>query len=181
MKSHLVLLLLAVLCLAAPIQTTPAQSVTPPSDSAQQVSRVLHEWSKDWMARDADSISALYAQDAIIYPALDRAVSRTGADFNGPNAIRDYFRQLFKRLADPKGDKADPGLPQASEGLAFDDGFLQYEVRGKCQPSKDVGGGPCVLKGYSLTVLGRGSDSKWLILRQSFTQLGLGSTIYTPR
>jgi ketosteroid isomerase-like protein len=185
MKPYLVLLFLAVLFLATPIQTMPAQSASAqnPSDSSQQVSSVLQEWSKDWKARDADSISALYSQDAIVYPAVDTRVNPRDAvgDFKGPNAIRDYFRQLFERLADPKrGDFVIPSPAQVSAGMAFDDGFLQYLVMGKCQPS-DVGDGPCVLKGFNLTVLARGSDGKWLILRQSFTQIGLGSTIYTPR
>jgi ketosteroid isomerase-like protein len=176
MKPYLVLLFPAVLFLATPIQAVPAQSASAqnPSDSAQQVSSVLQEWSKDWKARDADSISALYSQDAVVYPAVDTRV-------DGPKAIRDYFRQLFERLADPGlGDFAIPSPAQVSAGIAFDDGFLQYLVRGKCQPS-DVGDGPCVLKGFSLNVLARGSDGKWLILRQSFTQIGLGSTIYKPR
>jgi hypothetical protein len=185
MKPYLVLLFLTVLFLATPIQNVPAQSAPPqdPSDSAQQVSNVLQEWSKDWKARDADSISALYSQDAIVYPAVDRRVNPHDAvgDFKGPGAIRDYFRQLFERLADPKtGDFVAPSPARISAGMAFDDGFLQYLVKGKCQPSS-VGDGPCVLKGYNLTVLTRGSDGKWLILRQSFTQIGLGSTIYTPR
>ncbi|HLW99247.1 MAG TPA: hypothetical protein VKR82_11420 [Candidatus Acidoferrales bacterium] len=172
MKPHFVILFLAVLSLAAPIHTEPTQSVSSqnPSDSAQQVLRVLQEWSKDWKARDADSISALYAQDAIVYPAVDR-----------PGNPKDYFGQLFERLADPKiGDIVSSGTAQVSGDMAFDDGGIQYLVKGKCHPS-DPGDGPCVLKGYNLTVLRRNSDGRWLILRQSFTQIGLGSTIYTPR
>jgi ketosteroid isomerase-like protein len=177
MKPHFVILFLAVLSLAAPIHAAPAQSVSSqnPSDSAQQVLRVLQEWSKDWKARDADSISALYAQDAVVYPAVDRRVSP------GPDSIRDYFRQLFERLADPKiGDFVSSGPAQVSGYMAFDDGGIQYLVKGKCHPS-DPGDGPCVLKGYYLTILRRYSDGRWLILRQSFSQIGLGSTIYKPR
>jgi len=172
MKPHFVIIFLAVLYLAAPIHTAPAQSVSSqnPLDSAQQVFHVLQEWSKDWNARDADSISALYAQDAIVYPAVGR-----------PGNPRDYFRQLFERLADPKiGDFTEPGPPQVSGDVAFEDGGIQYLVKGKCHPS-DPGDGPCVLKGFNLTVLRRDSDGKWLILRQSFSQIGLGSTIYKPR
>ena len=185
MKPHLVLFFLAVLSLAVPIQTAPARSVSSQnqSDSAQQVLSVLQEWSKDWKARDADSISALYDQNAIVYPAAERRVSPrdTVGDFKGPDAIKDYFRQLFERLADPKtGDFVVPSPAQLSGGMAFDDGVLQYLVKGKCHPS-DPGDGPCVLKGFNLTVLRRDSDGKWLILRQSFTQIGLGSTIYKPR
>jgi hypothetical protein len=88
MKPYLVLLFLTVLFLATPIQNVPAQSapLQDPSDSAQQVSNVLQEWSKDWKARDADSISALYSQDAIVYPAVDRRVNPHDAvgDFKGP-------------------------------------------------------------------------------------------------
>jgi ketosteroid isomerase-like protein len=172
MKPHFVILLLAVLSLAAPIHTAPAQSASSrnPSDSAQQVSSVLQEWSKDWKARDADSISALYAQDAVVYPAVD-----------GPGNPRDYFRQLFERLADPKiGDIMGFNSAQVAGDMAFDDGGIQYLVKGKCHQS-DPGNGPCVLKGYNLTVLRRDSDGRWLILRQSFSQIGLGSTIYKSR
>jgi ketosteroid isomerase-like protein len=184
MNSRLVLLALVIVLLAASNQSfsVPSAIARTPSDSQQQIAIVLSEWSTDWEARDADAISALYAQDAIIYPAIDRRVDAqgTGGDFKGPYAIRDYFKQLFERLADPKmGDIVNPGTVEKSEDLAFDDGTYRHLLKGKCKPS-DPGDGPCVVKGYILTVLKRGSSGKWLIVRQSFTQLGLGSTIYTP-
>jgi ketosteroid isomerase-like protein len=138
----------------------------------------------DWTARDADAIAALYAQDAIIYPAINGRVDAqgTGGDFKGPYAIRDYFKQLFERLADPKKGEIFnlSGSAEQSGDLAFHDGFVQYLLKGKCKPS-DPGDGPCVAKGYILTVLKRGPNGKWPIVRQSFTQIGLGSTIYTAR
>jgi ketosteroid isomerase-like protein len=185
MNFRLVLLPLIAVLLVAPIRTHSTQWATAQtlSDSQQQISSVLNEWLIDWKARDAEAISGLYAQDAILYPAINRRVEAqgTGGDFNGPYAIRDYFKQLFERLADPKTGEIlnPPGSAEQSGGLAFDDGFVQYLVKGKCKPS-DPGDGPCVLKTYNLTVLKRSSDGKWLIVRQSFTQVGLGSTIYTP-
>jgi ketosteroid isomerase-like protein len=184
MNSRPVLLLLIVMLLAAPIQTAPVQSVPAqtPSDSKQRVSSVLDKWSKYWKARDADAIAALYAPDAIVCPAVGRRINPkdTIGDFQGPKAIRDYFKPFFERLADPKiGDFVIPGPPEDSQDLAFDDGFLQYLISGKCRPA-DVGDGPCVMKGFFLMVLKRGSDGRWLIVRQTFTQIGLGSTIYTP-
>jgi ketosteroid isomerase-like protein len=184
MNSRPVLLFFVVALLATSIQTVfphllIAQSG---SDAQAQIASVLDQWSVDWKARDAGAISALYAQDAIIYPAIDRRVNPqdTVGDFKGPYAIRDYFEQLFDRLADPKiGEFVRHELAEESADLAFDDGFVQYLVRGKCKPS-DPGDGPCVFKGYNLTILKRSSNGKWLIVRQSFTQIGLGSTIYTP-
>jgi ketosteroid isomerase-like protein len=185
MRPRLVLLLLVILLLAAPIQTVPAQvaSTQAESNSQQQISAVLKEWSRDWKARDAEAISALYAPDAVFCPAIGPRVDPRDAagDFKGPHAIRDYFRQLFERLADPKiGDFVVPSPAQESGDLAFDDEFVQYLVKGKCRPS-DAGDGPCVLKSYDLIVLQRSSGSKWQIVRHSFTQIGLGSTIYTPQ
>jgi ketosteroid isomerase-like protein len=184
MNSRLVLLPLVFVLVAVFIQTAPVPSVIAQSqsDSQQQIASVLDKWSVDWKARDAEAISELYAQDAIIYPAIDRRVNSqdTGGDFKGPYAIRDYFEQLFVRLADPKiGEFVRHEIAEESADMAFDDGFVQYLVNGKCKPS-DPGDGPCVLKGYNLTVLKRSSNGKWLIVRQSFTQIGLGSTIYTP-
>jgi ketosteroid isomerase-like protein len=179
MNSRLVLIVLVVAFLAVSVPTQPVQSVIAqtPSDSHQQIASVLDQWSMDWKARDADAIAALYAQDAIIYPAIDRRVDAQGAE---PYAIRDYFKQLFEQLADPKmGEIVNPPSSEQSGDLAFNDGFVQYLVKGKCKPS-DPGDGPCVVKGYNLAVLKRGSDGKWLIVRQSFTQIGLGSSIYTP-
>jgi|HubBroStandDraft_6_1064221.scaffolds.fasta_scaffold315515_2 ketosteroid isomerase-like protein len=184
MNSRPVLLFFVVALLAAPIQIVIPQLVIAQTglDSQAKIASVLDEWSVDWKARDAGAISELYAQDAIIYPAIDRRVNPQDAvgDFKGPHAIRDYFEQLFVRLADPKiGEFVRHELAEQSADMAFDDGFVQYLVKGKCKPS-DPGDGPCVLKGYNLTVLKRGSNGKWLIVRQSFTQIGLGSTIYTP-
>jgi ketosteroid isomerase-like protein len=184
MNSRLVLLPLAIVRLAVSIQTASVPSVIAQaqSDSPQQIASVLEHWSTDWEARDADAISALYAQDAIIYPAINRRINPldTAGDFKGPYAIRDYFKQVFERLADPKmGDIVNPGTFEKSEDLAFDDGTVRYLLKGKCKPS-DPGDGPCVVKGYNLTVLNRSSNGKWLIVRQTFTQIGLGSTIYTP-
>jgi ketosteroid isomerase-like protein len=184
MNSRLVLLPLVIVLLAVSSQTAPVPSVVAQaqSDSQQQIASVLNQWSTDWEARDAVAISALYAQDAIIYPAINRRINPLDAtgDFKGPSAIRDYFKQLFERLADPKmGDIVNPGTVEKSEDLAFDDGTVRYLLKGKCKPS-DPGDGPCVVKGYNLTVLRRGSEAKWLIVRQTFTQIGLGSTIYTP-
>ena len=184
MNSRPVLIVLMLACLAALVRTLPLQPAAAQtvSDSRQQIASVLDKWSVDWKARDARAISELYAQDAIIYPAIDRRVNPqdTVGDFKGPNAIRDYFEQLFVRLADPKiGEFVRHELAEESADMAFDDGFVQYLVNGKCKPS-DPGDGPCVLKGYNLTLLKRSSDGRWLIVRQSFTQIGLGSTIYTP-
>jgi ketosteroid isomerase-like protein len=150
----------------------------------QQISSVLDEWAKDWKARDADAIAGLYAQDAVIYTASARIDPRdTIGDFPGPNAVRNYFKQFFDRLADPKiGDFVVPNHPQSSQDLAFDDGLLQYLMRGKCRP-EDIGDGPCVIKGFFSVVLKRSSDGRWLIALQSFPQMGQkgsGSTIYTP-
>lgn len=185
MNSRPMLLLVVVALLGASIQTVFPQLVIAQtkSDAQVQIASVLDQWSVDWKARDAGAISELYAQDAIIYPAIDRRVNLqdTVGDFKGPTAIRDYFAQLFDRLADPKiGEFVRHELAEQSADLAFDDGFAQYLVKGKCKPS-DPGDGPCVLKGYNLTIISRSSNGKWLIVRQSFTQIGLGSTIYTPR
>jgi ketosteroid isomerase-like protein len=184
MNSRLVLLALIIVLLAASNQTlsVPSAIAQTPSDSHQQIASVLAEWSMDWKARDAEAISTLYAQDAVINPAIDRRISPqdTVGDFTGPNATRNYFKQFFERLADPKiGDIINYRPAEESGNLAFSDGFIQYLVQGKCKPS-DPGDGPCVLKGYNLTVLKRSSNGRWLIVRQSFTQIGLGSTIYTP-
>jgi ketosteroid isomerase-like protein len=185
MKTLLVILFLLAVFLAAPIQTESAQVAAAQiaSNSRRQISNLLDEWSKDWIARDAEAIPALYAQDAMIYPAVDRRVNPrdTVGDIRGPHAIRDYFKQLFERLADPKvGDYIAPAHVEESGDLAYDAGFIQYLVKGKCQPL-DAGDGPCVLKGYKLMVLKRSSGGGWLIVTQSFTQIGLGSTIYTSR
>jgi ketosteroid isomerase-like protein len=183
MNSRRVLIVLVLACLAAvrtlPLQPAIAQTA---SDSPQQIASVLEQWSMDWEARNADAISKLYTQDAVIYPAINRRVNPldTAGDFKGPYAIRDYFKQLFEKLADAKmGDIVNPGTVEKSDFLAFDDGTIRYLLKGRCKPS-DPGDGPCVVKGYNLTVLKRGSDGKWLIVRQTFTQIGLGSTIYTP-
>jgi ketosteroid isomerase-like protein len=184
MNSRFVLIVVVVAFLAVSVRTLPVQSVIAQtsSDSQQQISNVLNDWSMDWKARDAEAISALYARDAIINPAIDRRINPqdTVGDFKGPSAIRDYFRQFFERLADPKiGEFINYERAQESGDLAYSDGFIQYLVIGKCKPT-DPGDGPCVVKGYNLTVLKCGSDGKWLIVRQSFTQIGLGSTIYKP-
>lgn len=77
MNSRPVLLFFVVALLATSIQTVfphllIAQSG---SDAQAQIASVLDQWSVDWKARDAGAISALYAQDAIIYPAIDRRVN----------------------------------------------------------------------------------------------------------
>jgi ketosteroid isomerase-like protein len=184
MHSRPVLIFLVLACLAASVRTLPLQpAIAQTASDSQQIASVLDQWLMGWKVRDADAISALYTQDAVIYPAINRRVDAQGAggDFSGPYAIRDYFRQLFERLDDPKKGEIfnPPGSAEQSGDLAFDDGFVQYLVKGKCKPS-DPGDGPCVVKGYNLTILRRSSNGKWLIVRQSFTQIGLGSTIYTP-
>jgi ketosteroid isomerase-like protein len=171
-NSRLVLILLIIMLLAAPIQTVPAET-----DPSQQISGVMDEWAKDWKARNPEAIAALYAQDAVLYRAIGGGIAQTTS---APHAIGDFFERFFVGLADPKkGDFISHAEPHVLGDLAFDDGGLQYLANGKCRPG-DVGDGPCVIKGYYLTVLQRGSDGKWLIVRQTFTQIGLGSTIYTP-
>jgi ketosteroid isomerase-like protein len=173
MRSRIFLILsVAILfAFATPTQTVPAET-----DPAQQISSVMDEWAKDWQARNPGAIAALYAPDAAIYRATDGVVGETLAQHE---AIPNFFQRFFAGLADPKrGDAVSHSAPQVVGDLAFDDGVLVYVANGKCTP-RAVGEGPCVIKGYYLTVLRRGPDNKWLIVRQALSQIGEGSTIYS--
>jgi hypothetical protein len=166
-RIFLILLVAILFAFATPTQTVPAETVP-----AQQISSVMDEWAKEWKARNPAAITALYAPDAVIYLASG------GTVMPHDRAIGDFFERFFAGLADPKrGDFISHSIPHVSGESGFDDGGLQYLVNGKCRPG-DIGDGPCVIKGYFLTVFQRGSDGGWLIVRQAFSQ-GQGSTIYS--
>ena len=165
MYSRLVLLPLVVLFLGVSIQPASSQSAgQTPSNSLQQSSALLKEWSVAWKTRDADAIAALYSSDAVIYPADHARINPRDeiGDFHGPDAIRDYFKQVFEGLATDGGaDFIIPLQSEESQNLSVDDTFLQFRIKGEC--------GRCIVKGFSLMVLHQhGSDGKWLIVRQSF-------------
>ena len=52
---------------------------------------VLREWLKAVEQRDADLISSLYAESAVLIPLMSNTIR------NGNELIRDYFEQFFKK------------------------------------------------------------------------------------
>jgi uncharacterized protein (TIGR02246 family) len=122
------------------------------SDSTEQISAIHNEWVKDWKTKNLEDLRMLYAQDAVFLPAVGRYVQ-------GRDAIAGYLKELIDSSTD--GLIVDSWSTQASENVAYDNGAIQYWLRGN--------GGP--MKGYYVTVLKRNSEGRWVIACQAFTEI----------
>ena len=70
-----------------PTKRTPLRSTLKgkPADATEVIRRIGNEWARHWNAADADSIAALYADEAVYLPPHHVAV-------HGREAIREYLR-----------------------------------------------------------------------------------------
>ena len=135
----------------APAVSAPAQSQ---SDATAPIKALHEQWANDWRNRDIVNLRALYAEDAVLFRADDSTIE-------GRDKIGDQLQKMievspsnnsFFFVADSVG---------ASGDIAYDSGFIQYWPSDRTAP----------VKGNYILILKRDEAGKWLISRQSMTQI----------
>jgi uncharacterized protein (TIGR02246 family) len=151
MPRRLLLIVSLVIAALAPAVSAPAQ---PRADTNDSIKALHEQWAKAWRKGDVESLRALYAPDAVLFPTDHSPV-------DGRNKIGDYLEGLIDASTGSDGFAFVTDMMETSGDLAYDSGLIQYWETGNTAP----------VKGFYVLILKRDLSGNWLISRQALTRI----------